>query len=360
MPEARNWVPGTIERPNLATSMKQEPENGKDVSPGTPAGTGSSSSLAGHRALLDRLFAESGAHLWNLPRERFELAIERSAQKQFVGCDPNPQKLEDYLGALHVKDLALAWACAEGRAEAWDVFVATYRVYLRTAAGAILRCPANSAAACDLADSLFADLYGLGSAKSDKRAEVSLFRYFHGRSSLKTWLRAILAQRHIDAIRAARRFEELEQDDDASQRSSHLSKPAANTESPADPHRARYVALLTQAFELALARLEPRDLERLRLYYAEQQTLAEIARAFHEHESSTSRNLDRIRRELRSQVEATLQSGQPAVNGAATEPGLNEAQIALCFQYAVEDAPIDVEKLLPRSGQPPKSPRPSS
>ena len=35
----------------------------------------------------------------------------------------------------------------------------------------------------------------------------SLFRYFHGRSSLATWLRAVLAQRVVDAVRVERRLE---------------------------------------------------------------------------------------------------------------------------------------------------------
>ena len=62
----------------------------------------------------------------------------------------------------------------------------------------------------ELADSLFAELYGLVDGKGGER---SLFRYFHGRSALKTWLRAILAQRHVDRLRESRRWESFDQDD---------------------------------------------------------------------------------------------------------------------------------------------------
>lgn len=353
--------------------MKQDPENGKDAAPGAPVGAGGPSLLAGHRALIDRLFSESGAASWNLPRERFDAALERSAKKQFASVAPRPAQLEEYLGALHVQDLALACACAEARVDAdgdsrvdsridsgvesrsaaWDHFVATYRAYLRSAAAAILRCPANSPAACELADSLFADLYGVSAGK---RAELSLFRYFHGRSSLKTWLRAILAQRHVDAIRAGRRFTDLEDGDDGALGPSRLDLRAH-----ADPHRERYVSLLTAAFERALAQLDPRDLDRLRMYYSDQQTLAEIGSVLGEHESSVSRNLDRIRRDLRRAVEIALRKDSVPVNGSAAEPGLSDAQIALCFEYASEDAPIDLDKLLPRSAAPPPKPaRPGS
>jgi RNA polymerase sigma-70 factor (ECF subfamily) len=238
--------------------------------------------------------------------------------------------------------------------------VATYRAYLRSAAAAILRCPANSPAACELADSLFADLYGVSAGK---RAELSLFRYFHGRSSLKTWLRAILAQRHVDAIRAGRRFTELEDGDDGALGPSRTATLASRLDlrAHADPNRERYVSLLTAAFERVLAQLDPRDLDRLRMYYSDQQTLAEIGRVLGEHESSVSRNLDRIRRDLRRAVEIALRKDSVPVNGSAAEPGLSDAQIALCFEYASEDAPIDLDKLLPRSAAaPPKPARPGS
>ena len=39
------------------------------------------------------------------------------------------------------------------------------------------------------------------------------FRYFHGRSSLSTWLRAVLSQRHVDRLRSARRQDPLPEDE---------------------------------------------------------------------------------------------------------------------------------------------------
>ena len=45
-------------------------------------------------------------------------------------------------------------------------------------------------------------------------ARQSLFRYFHGRSKLSTWLRAVLAQRHIDRLRAGRKLDPLPDDQD--------------------------------------------------------------------------------------------------------------------------------------------------
>jgi len=301
-------------------------------------------------ALVEWLYAQANAARWGLSRGHFVVALERSASKRLASGAVTPPKLEEYLGALHLEDLALATACAEGGEAAWEHFFTKYRAYLRAAAAAILRCNSGSAEACDLADSLFSELYGLAGGKG---AERSLFRYFHGRSSLKTWLRAVLAQRHIDSIRAARRFAELAEDETGEGLPRTLLGPQMQ---PGDPHRERYVASFTRALQTALERLEAQEKERLRLYYAEEKTLAEIGRLLGEHESSVSRHLDHARRDLRHAVEDILRHGIASANGSAVQPALSDAEIALCFEYCSEDNPIDLEKLLPRS----KSPGPAA
>ena len=318
--------------------------------PGAPpeyGGEGSlvdaSKPLEGRSPLVDWLYAQSQSGRWGLSRDGFSVALERSAKKQCASGSVALQQLEEFLSALHLEDLGLACACAEGCEAAWEHFFATYRPYLRAAAAAILRRDSGSAEACELADSLFADLYGLADGKGNVR---SLFRYFHGRSSLKTWLRAVLAQRHIDAIRTGRRFDELGEDDAHDPRQKLRSGPQLH---PGDPHRESYLVLFGRALSEALAQLEPRERERLRLYYSEEKTLAEIGRALGEHESSVSRHLDRVRRDLRGAVETILHRGFGAENGFAAQAGLSDPEIALCFEYCAEDVPIDLEKLLPRT-----------
>src|SRR3989440_4370530 len=306
--------------------------------------------LKDRAALVEWLYAQANAARWGLSRGHFVVALERSASKHLASEARTPLKLEEYLGALHLEDLALATACAEGGEAAWEHFFTKYRTYLRAAAAAILRCNAGSAEACDLADSLFSELYGLAGGKGAGR---SLFRYFHGRSSLKTWLRAVLAQRHIDSIRAGRRFEDLGEDES---RDGQSKIPLGTQLQPVDPHRDRYVASFTRALQMALDRLEPQEKQRLRLYYAEEKTLSEIGRLLGEHESSVSRHLDRVRRDLRQAVEDILRQGIGAANGSAVQPGLSAAEIALCFEYSAGETPIDLDKLLPRA----KSPGPAA
>ena len=121
------------------------------------------------------------------------------------------------MSTLHAADLELARQCAAGDEQAWERFVLEYRPLLYRAADAL----DPSGSARDLADSLYADLYGIPEGESERR---SLFRYFQGRSSLATWLRAVLSQRYVDRLRAQRRFEPLP---DESTRRGVPPKPAA-------------------------------------------------------------------------------------------------------------------------------------
>ena len=302
--------------------------------------------LHGCAPLIEQWCLQAGAERWGISSARFTAELARCAEARFRGGAPEAVELQSYLGTLHLEDLALACACAEGVTEAWECFVTTYRGYMRASAGAILRRSASSPEAQELADSLFGDLYGLS---AEKRG--SLFRYFHGRSSLKTWLRAVLAQRYVDKIRAGRKFEELGDEDGNDGVSRRVNSAAGlRVDTGADPHRARYLAMFTSALETALKNLDGGDAERLRMYYAEEKKLAEIGRVLGEHESSVSRHLEKVRRDLRGAVEEILRGPGGAVNGEAKTGGLSDAEIALCFEYAAEGAPIDLDKIFPQRG----------
>jgi hypothetical protein len=102
----------------------------------------------------------------------------------------------------------------------------------------------------------------------------------------------------------------------------------------------------SNALQTALENLDARDVALLRMYYAEQKKLAEIGRELGEHESSVSRHLEKVRQDVRRAVERILRVGSGALNGDGSSGGMSEAEIALCFEYGAEDAPIDLDKLL--------------
>src|SRR5262249_29637109 len=156
-----------------------------------------------------------------------------------------------YVRSLHVEDLALACALRNGSASAWEEFVRNYRPALYSAARAIVG-SAGEARARELADSLWAELYGMEGAGGSRGQP--LLGYFHGRSKFSTWLRAILSQRHVDALRTSNRTESLEEGTDPSTEPSLRSNAIRNggsTDSVGDPDRNRLLPRLRQAVTAA-------------------------------------------------------------------------------------------------------------
>lgn len=274
--------------------------------------------------LVSRLYGQAKGERWRAPLDRFAAALEASAARAFAGRSPSAGERKRYLRSLHLEDLALACACAAGDEEAWGHFVLEHRPLLYKAAAAI----DPGGGARDLADSLYADLFGLGSGAAGEPGRQPLFRYFHGRSSLATWLRAVLAQRHVDRLRTRRRVQELPGDDSAYA----LSAP----EPPPEPDRQRYQALMSEVLAVAIAALAPRDRLRLSCYYAEELTLAQTGRLLGEHEATVSRQLARARRVVRAAVEQLLRTGER----------LTEAEVAECFACVADDVgPIDLRDM---------------
>jgi RNA polymerase sigma-70 factor len=260
-----------------------------------------------------RLFRAAGAEQWDVPLAFLAEALDRSLAKAFADRLPSLAERDRYLASLHLSDLALACACALGHENAWDHFVTEFRPALYRAADAF----ASDGGAREVADALFADLYGV---KEGGDARPSLFRYFHGRSSLATWLRALVSQRYVDHMRARRRLAPLPDE------RSPAAFPAPAL--PSDPDRPRFAAAFADALGRAIAALPPRDRLRLACYYAQEMTLARIGRLTGEHEATVSRHLARTRRGVREAVERLLR----------VDHGFGDREIAECFASVAADA----------------------
>lgn len=278
------------------------------------------------RQLAKRLHARAKAERWGLTAEDFAAALERSAAHRFKGEGPSPSELESYLATLHLDDLGLAAACARGLDAAWNHFVTAWRPAVLAAARS---CAAEDTAR-ELADSIYADLFGLEARDGVRR---SLFDYFHGRSTLGGWLRAVLAQRVVDRARASRKLEPLPEDGFGAQAASDGAAP--------DVDRDRYLALVRAALSAALALLAPRDRLRLALYYARQMKLAAVGRALGESEATASRKLERTRTEIRLSIERRLREDEK----------LGDDEIADCFEYARGDPAFDLGVALPAADE---------
>lgn len=297
--------------------------------------------LAAHASLLESLHLRAKAARWNVSYEEFAAALHRSAAHHFGTARPQPQEAEGYLRGLHLEDLALACALRCGFEPAWEQFVAGYRPVLYAAARAIVGA-GGEARARELADSLYAELYGLDRSGGERKR--SLLDYFHGRSRLSTWLRSVLAQRHVDALRVSQRTDSL--DDERTARRGAGPDCASPASENIDPDRARLLPRLAEAISEALADLPVPDRLLLMLYYVQGLTLTQIARMRDVHEATASRRLESIRRALRERVECVLAVGSAANNGRAAAKGLSPAEIRLCLKYALEDWPFDLGQAL--------------
>ena len=271
--------------------------------------------------LVHRLYERAGAARWGVTPERFAEALARSLSHRFAGGEP-PDRGRTYLESLEVADLGLACACADGHEPAWEHFMLELRPQLYHAARSV-----GGDEGRDLADSLYAELFGLPGADGRRR---SLLLHYHGRSRLLTWLRSVLVQRHVDRMRATRRLTPLSDED-------HAEAVTSRGDAP-DADRAALIAHAQAALDAAIDALAPRDRLRLRLYYRQTLTLAAIGRLLGEHEATVSRKLDKARRTLRAEVQRALASR-----------GLAPAAIERAFELAADAPDLQLDRLLARA-----------
>jgi len=200
---------------------------------------------------------------------------------------------EKFFRALQLPDLALAQACALGRESAWQQFLTRFRAPLRQAAIAIA---GYSSLGEDLADSLYAELFGLSERAGERRSPLA---GYSGRGSLMGWLRATLAQRHVDHHRRT-------------WRDSPLPEPGTGPElaaaTPAPTTQPAELIRLSHALQQVLAHLSPEDRFLLASYFLDQHTLLEIGRLLRVHEATISRKLKRLTTDVHKQLLKQLQS----------------------------------------------------
>ena len=220
-------------------------------------------------------------------------------------------------------DLVLARACAAGSERAWERFVAMYRQPLMRAAIAIT---GSDTLGRDLADQLYAELFGMSTRDGERRCPLNSYR---GRGSLIGWLRTTLAQRHVDHHRRSHREQALEEFD--------VPAPAAEPE-----RQASVLTVLEKAVEGALRNCEAEDRLLLAAYYLDDRTLLQIAQVLQVHEATVSRKLKRVCQHLRKQTLKNLQSSglskRAADEALGTDPRDLDLNLKELLQYSQSDA----------------------
>jgi RNA polymerase sigma-70 factor (ECF subfamily) len=245
--------------------------------------------------LLNGLWRESGAAAYGLEKEEFNRILHRVGTEQDYGLEPGAtasrRQQAGFFRGLRLADLTLARACASGHEGAWEHFIAVFRRPLFRAAIAIT---GSETLGRELADQLYAELYGLSARDGVRRSPLDSYK---GKGSLMGWLRTTLARRHVDHHRRTRR--ELP-----------LDNLAEGNEPPAaDPKPGKLPAellLLAKVVVETLEKIETVERFLLAAYYIDGRTLLEIAPMLHVHEATVSRKLHRLVDGIRKQIVKSL------------------------------------------------------
>ena len=221
---------------------------------------------------------------------------------------PAPE-VAKFLDVLHADDLLLVLACERGDEAAWEDLMRGFRPTVLSAARSS---SAGEAEAEELADSVWAELYGTRARASDGRPAGKL-AYYSGCGSLGGWLRAVVGQLGVDRHRRVAKLVQTEEASDFDRLAD--SEPTGDGWRPAtapDPERALSETEAARSVADALARsvAELGDEDRLlvRLYYFDGLRLKEAGAVLGVHEATASRRLTRVHGEIRKRVETILTS----------------------------------------------------
>src|SRR5499427_605401 len=272
--------------------------------------------------LLVELHAKAGCDRVGLTRQSFSAILVEVGTKY---GSKSEAEARSFLLSLRVDELALARACAAGDNSAWEIFMTRYREKLHLSA---LRIAREDSAARELADTLYADLYGTTTRDGQR---VSKLASYTGRGSLEGWLRTVLAQEYVNRYRKTKRLISL---DEESEEGVQFRAPDPEPVPSADNR-------LSRATDQALATLPTEDRLILSAYFLDGRTLAEIARMLGVHESTISRKLDKLAKSLRKQIVTAL-----------ARAGMSRRQAEEALEVDVRDLQVDIRRSLAQEQAP--------
>jgi RNA polymerase sigma-70 factor (ECF subfamily) len=269
-------------------------------------------------ALLAELYEKSRGREVGCTPEEFCVVLHQVRVKH-LPADAGHGEVGEFLVSLRIEELVLARGCAAGHERAWEIFMSRYREKLYSVAAYIAK---EASAARELADSLYAELYGTSLREGERVSKLSSYT---GRGSLEGWLRTVLAQEHVNRYRKVKRLVSLDEENEAG-----VQYAAVTPEESAvvDPR-------VEAATDAALAALPAEDRFVLASYYLDGRTLAEIARTLRVHESTISRKVDKLAKSLRKQILAGLR-----------ECGMSRRQAEEALDVDVRDLKVNLKKTL--------------
>ena len=296
---------------------------------------------------IEQLVKQGTARLIARAAESRSLAVDAlvprvtaAIEKYLLRDEPNtaPAEINKFIDEMQADDLCLIVACEGGDESAWSDLVQRFTTTVRSAARSAT---ANEDAAEDLAQSIWAELYGLRVRDDGRRA--SKLAYYSGRGSLAGWLRAVVAQLSVDTYRKQSKLVQTEEDADLDR----LAQDARVAETQAfavsgvsNPEQSlsnRFAQNdLQNALSQAVQELETEDRLLVKLYYFDNLRLREAGAVLGVHEATASRRLTRIQTDLRKRVTQIL----------VADHGWTAAETERSFAEVAQHLDTDLEGLI--------------
>jgi len=234
----------------------------------------------------------------------------------------------EFLDALKWEELFLTTACASGDGAAWKAFHLRYHAVIQKAAR---YCTENSSEAQELSESMMSDLFLPASKSSGQR--ISKIGQYDGIGSLEGWIKVVVSRMAIDQIRRSQKQVSLEEIE-TKQQSRIERSPDAGSGVGTDVARASQ--MFQTSLNHALKQLDAQEKLILSLYYLKGVNLKEIGKLLRVHESTVSRTLDRVKRQLRKSVEKHLRD----------HFRVKAVEVPQLIQVAHLQADVDLKKIL--------------
>jgi RNA polymerase sigma-70 factor, ECF subfamily len=291
------------------------------------------------RAAGERLLSRA-VDTHSLTAESLVPRLAAAVEKYLLRHDPNTSvgDISSFVDEMQADDLCLIIACERGDEKAWNQLVERFTATVRSAARSA---SSNEDAAEDLAQSIWAELYGLRSRKDGTTA--GKLAYYSGRGSLAGWLRAVVAQLAIDMFRKQSRLVQTEEDVDLDRlaRDAPLGElqtaVVSGLHNPEQAISNRFAQSdLQEALSVAIKELSAEDRLLVKLYYFDNLRLREAGTVLGVHEATASRRLSKVHSELRKRVGEIL----------IQERGWTRAETERSFAEVAQHLDTDLESLL--------------
>ena len=279
----------------------------------------------------------------SLSRESLAPRISAAIEKYLLRDDPNTSRaaIAKFIDEMQADDLCLIIACEQGNEGAWSDLVERFTPTVRSAARSA---SSNEDAAEDLAQSIWAELYGLRARNDGKPA--SKLAYYSGRGSLAGWLRAVVAQLAVDTFRKQSRLVQTEEDADLD-RLAHDARigegqaVVTGIPTPEESISNRFAQTdMQQALNKSVQDLPAEDRLLVKLYYFDNMRLREAGAVLGVHEATASRRLTRIQTDLRKRVTRIL----------IDERGWTQSETDRSFAELAQHLDTDLEAVLSKEG----------